>query len=122
MMGIAGQLLRDELTLSPARTSRMWRMTALATLVVILSMALRVQGAAVSAYMIFFIAREDAATTTRTGIGAVVGLTMSLALAFVVYLMGFAEPAVRLPLMTGLTFGGMYVMRASPLGVLGLLV
>jgi multidrug resistance protein MdtO len=116
------QLVRDELTLSPARTARMLRMTAIVALIVIVSMALRVPEAAVSAYMVFFFAKADVATTVKTGIAAVVGLTVALALAFVAFLFSLDEPALRLPLMAGLTFGGMYFMRASPIGALGLIV
>ena len=52
-------LLRAELTLVPERTARMARMTLLVMLVVLISMALRVPEAAISAYMIFFVARDD---------------------------------------------------------------
>ena len=116
------QLFRDELTLSPARMSRMLRMTAIVALVVIVSMALRVPDAALSAYMVFFFAKADVATTVKTGIAAVVGVTAALALAFVFFLFSLDEPAVRLPVMAALTFGGMYFMRASPMGALGLIV
>src|SRR5262249_13314106 len=118
---VAG-LLRDELTLSPARTPRMLRMTAVVTLIVILSMALRVPEVALSAYMIFFFAKADVVATVRTGIAAVLALTVALALTFVFFSFALAEPAIRLPLMAALTFGGMYFMRASPIGALGLMI
>src|SRR5262245_21373212 len=101
----AVQLFRDELTLSPARTTRMLRMTALVTLVVIISMALRVPDAALSAYMIFFFAKADVVATVKTGVAAVLALTVSLALAFVFFLFALDEPALRLPVMAALTFG-----------------
>ncbi|MCU1283486.1 MAG: transporter, partial [bacterium] len=113
-------LLRDELTLSPERVSRMLRMTALVTVVVVVSMALRVPDAAVSAYMVFFVVNADAATTVRLGIALVVGVTIALAIAFVLFSLATAEPALRLPLMVVMIFGGMYFLRTSPVGALGL--
>jgi len=116
------RFLRDELTLSPPRTFQMFRMTALVMLVVIVSMALRVPSAAISAYMIFFVSKADVATTARVGIGGVVGVTIALLLSLVFYSLAFSEPALRLPLMGCAMFVGMYFLRASPKGVLGMLI
>src|SRR5258707_11982104 len=79
------QFLRDELALSRPRTFRMFRMTALVMLVVIVSMALRVPEAGLSTYMIFFISKADVATTARVGIGGVVGVPLPLMLALGFY-------------------------------------
>jgi multidrug resistance protein MdtO len=117
------RLLRDELTgLSPARRSRMFRMTALVMIVTIVSMALRVPEVALSTYMIFFFSRPDAAATVRTAVGGVVGVTLAIALIFVFYLTTFDEPALRVPVMASIIFAGMYVMRSSPAGPLGLVI
>src|SRR5919198_270789 len=90
--------LRDELTeLSPARRSRMLRMTALVVVVTIVSMALRVPEVAISTYMIFFFSRSDVLTTVRTGVGGIVGVTLTLAFTFVLFLLTLAEPALRVP-------------------------
>src|SRR5258708_25685119 len=118
----ATELLCDELTLSPERAARILRMTSLVALVVVISMALRVPEVAVSAYMIFFFAQRDLATTVKTGAAALIALTVALALCFVGFLVSIAEPAVRLPLMVALAFGGMYLMHATPAGALGLIV
>src|SRR5262245_9363018 len=93
------ELLRDELTLSPERTARMVRMTALVALVVTVSMALRVPEVAISAYMIFFFAQRDVVTTVTTAVGGIAGVTLAIALCFVCFLVAMAEPAARLPLM-----------------------
>jgi multidrug resistance protein MdtO len=118
----AWQRLRDELTASPDRRTRIVRMTAIVAIVVVVSMALRVPDVALSAYMVFFVTQADAATTVRTGVGLVVGLTLALALSFVFFSIALGEPALRLPLMALLTFAGMYLMRASPAGPLGLMI
>jgi multidrug resistance protein MdtO len=115
------ELLRDELMVSPARTARIVRMTAIVALIVVISMALRVPEVAISAYMIFFIAQRDVATTVRTGVGGVTGVTLAIAACFIALLVSIGEPAVRLPLMVALAFGGMYLMRATPAGALALI-
>ena len=119
------QLLRDELSLSPVRRWRIVRMTALAALVVVISMALRVPEVAVSAYMIFFVLQADTPTTVRAGIALCAALTVALALCFFFFSLVVAEPVLRLPLMTLLLFVGMYLMsslRGSPLAALGLVL
>src|SRR6266404_5846606 len=119
----AVMLLRDELTLTPDRWARMLRMTALVTIVVVVSNALRVPNLALSAYMIFFFSRSDVVATVRTGIAGIVGLTLVLTLAFVVYSVTFGEPALRLLAMGCAIFAGFYLVRSSPsLGPLGLLI
>jgi multidrug resistance protein MdtO len=118
----ATELLRDELMLSPARAARIARMTVLVALIVVISMALRVPNVAISAYMIFFFAQRDVATTARAGFAGVVGVTLAIALCFVCYVVALAEPGARLPLMIALAFGGMYLMRATALGPIALLL
>src|SRR3954469_25057615 len=113
-------LLRDELTLTPDRWFRMLRMTALVAAVVIVSNALRVPELGLSAYMIFFFSKSDVVTTVRTGIAGVVGLTLVLTLAFVVYSVTLGEPTLRVLAMGCAIFAGFYLVRSSPqLGPLG---
>jgi multidrug resistance protein MdtO len=116
------ELIRDELMLSPARTARMLRMTAIVALVVVISMAKRVPEVALSAYIIFFLGQRDVAMTLRTGVGAVIAVTIAIAVSFVCLLLTIAEPALRLPVMVAFAFGGVYLMRATPVGQLGFLV
>src|SRR4051812_8142396 len=115
-------LLRDELTLTPDRWFRMLRMTALMAAVVIVSNALRVPELGLSAYMIFFFSKSDVVTTVRTGIAGIVGLTLVLALAFVLYASTFGEPALGVLAMSCAIFAGFYLVRTSPVGPLGLLI
>ena len=118
----AWQLLRDELTVSPARWSMMVRITVLVAIVTVVSNALQVPSLAVSVYLILFGAGADVATTLRTGIGAVVAVTIALVLTFLVYLVTLNEPALRVAAMACCTFAGMYLMRTSKLGPLLFLV
>ena len=90
------ELLRAELTLTPERTARMARMTILVMLVVLVSMTLRVPEASVSAYMIFFIARDDASSTIRGGVGLIVAATAAVLVGLVLLSLTVGEPVLRL--------------------------
>src|SRR5215470_977506 len=114
------ELLRAELTLAPERTARMVRMTVLVMGVVLISMALRVPEAALSAYMIFFVSRADAPGTVKSGIGLIVAVTAAVLVALLVLALTDGEPVLRLGAIAALSFGAMYAQRSSPkLGVLG---
>jgi multidrug resistance protein MdtO len=115
-------LVRDELlVVSRPRMARMLRMTAVVAFVLMFSMAKRVPEASISAYIIFFIAQRDVATTVGAGIGAVLGLTLALSLVLLCFLLVIGEAALRVPLMVTLAFAGIYLMRSTAAGVLGLL-
>ena len=114
------ELLRAELTLAPERTARMVRMTVLVMGVVLISMALRVPEAALSAYMIFFVTRADAPSTVKSGIGLIVAVTGAVLVALLVLTLTDGEPVLRFGAIAALSFGAMYAQRSSPkLGVLG---
>jgi multidrug resistance protein MdtO len=114
------ELIRAELTLAPERTARMVRMTVLAMLVVLISMALRVPESAISAYMIFFVIRDDAPATVKSGIGLIVAVTGAVLVGLVVLVFTDGQPMLRLAAAVVLSFGAMYAARRSPkLGQLG---
>ena len=116
----AWDLLRDELTLAPERTARMVRMSILAMLVVLISMALRVPECALSAYMIFFVTRDDAPSSVKSGIGLIVAAGIALLIGLAVLCLTAGEPALRLAALAVLIFGAMYAQRSSPkIGPLG---
>ena len=114
------ELLRAELTLTPERTARMARMTVLVMLVVLISMALRVPEAAISAYMIFFAARDDGPSSVKSAIGLIVAITGALLVGLVLLSLTEGEPVLRLAGVVALTLVAMYAQRRSPkLGLLG---
>jgi len=114
------EILRAELTLAPERTARMARMTVLVMLVVLISMALRVPEAAVSAYMIFFASRDDAPSTVKNGIALIVAITGAILIGLLLLSFTEGEPSLRLGGMALLTLGAMYASRRSPtIGLLG---
>jgi len=114
------EILRAELTLAPERTARMVRMTVLVMLVVLVSMALRVPEAAVSAYMIFFASRDDAPSSIKSGIALIVAITGAVLIGLLVLSFTEGEPSLRFGGMAALTLGAMYAQRRSPkIGLLG---
>ena len=114
------EILRAELTLAPERTARMVRMTVLVMLVVLISMALRIPEAAVSAYMIFFASRDDAPSSIKSGIALIVAITGAVLIGLLLLSFTEGEPSLRFGGMAALTVGAMYAQRRSPtIGLLG---
>ncbi len=93
-------------------------MTAISVLVALISMTLRVPEAAISVYMVFLLTKEDAVTTAITGAGLIVAASVGIALSFVFFSVAFAEPALRLMLMTLFIFLGMFFSRTLKVGPL----
>jgi len=116
------RFLRDELTLGPGRWQRMLRITALVSIVTIMSNALRVPELAISAFVIFMISGSDVATTLRSGLGGIVAVTIAIALTLVFFMLTASEPALRLPVMACGIFVFFYFMKASGLGPVAFLV
>jgi len=116
------RFLRDELTLGPGRWQRMLRITALVSIVTIVSNALRVPELAISAFVIFMISGSDVATTLRSGLGGIVAVTIAIALTLVFFMLTASEPALRLPVMACGIFVFFYFMKASGLGPVAFLV
>jgi multidrug resistance protein MdtO len=111
--------LRRELDIRPARARLIGRMTGLCTLVAVLSMALQVPEAAISAYLVFFVTKEDAISTTITGLGVIAAATVGIVLTLLFFSVVMDEPGLRLPLMVVMIFVGMYFSRISSVGPIG---
>lgn len=84
--------------------------------VVILAMALQVPEAAVSCYLVFFAAKEDAGSGIAMGLALIVGAAVGIAIGFLFVMASAAEPMVRLALLVVFTFTGMFFSQASKLG------
>jgi len=114
--------LRRELAPEPDRVETTLRMVLTTVLVVVISMTLEIPEMAVSAYMVFFIQREDPVTTALTGVGGMVGLTAGLALSVLAYRLTIEYPAARVAVMASAFFCGMFLWRASADPATGFLV
>ena len=111
--------LRRELAPVPGREITTLRMVVAVVLVVIISMSLQVPEVAVSAYMVFFVTKENRVLTTLTGAVLIVGTTLAIAASLFLYCYTFDYPALRIPVMAAVIFAGMYLSRVFVLGPLG---
>lgn len=114
--------LRRELAPSNDRKVRTLILTCGAVLCVIISMALQVPALAVSAYMVFFISKENKTVTTRVGLLALIGLTIGIALSLLLYQITYGRPELRIPSMAMVLFLGMYLSRVLVLGPLAFIL
>jgi uncharacterized membrane protein YccC len=91
-------------------------------LCVIISMTLQVPELALSAYMVFFISKENKALTTITGVGGLIGVTIGVAATLLLYKFTYGHPELRVPAMAIALFLGMYLSRAFVIGALGFII
>jgi uncharacterized membrane protein YccC len=114
--------LRHELAPTSARKIRTAIIVAGAVLCVIISMALQVPQLATSAYMVFFISKENKLLTTITGVGGVIVLTIGIGATLLLYKFTYGHPELRIPGMAITLFLGMWLSRVLVIGPLGFLL
>ena len=91
-------------------------------LCVIISMALQVPELAVTAYMVFFVSKENKLLTTVTGVGGLIGATIAIAGTLLLYKFTYGYPELRIPGMAIALFLGMWLSRALTIGPLGFII
>src|SRR5207253_6711440 len=114
--------LRHELAPTRAREIRTAIIVAGAVLCVVISMALQVPSLATSAYMVFFISKENKLLTTITGVGGVIVLTIGIGATLLLYKFTYGHPELRVPGMAIALFLGMWLSRVLVIGPLGFLL
>src|SRR5215471_313048 len=110
--------------LAPTRLREI-RTTILVTgvvLCVIISTVLQVPELALSAYMIFFISKENKRVTTIVGVLGLIGVTIGIAVSLLLYKLTYGHPEWRIPAMAMVLFLGMYLFRVLVLGPLAFLL
>jgi len=110
--------LRHELAPYPGRAAMTLRLVVGVVVVTIISMTLQTPLTAFSAYMVFFVTKENRVITTITAIGLAVGATIGVALSLLLYRYTFDYPELRLPAMAATVFGGMFLSRVLVIGPL----
>jgi len=111
--------LRRELAPFPGRGAMTLRMVVGVALVTIISMALQTPETALSAYMVFFVTKENRTVTTLTGMLVILGVTMAIAASLFLSRFTFDYPELRIPVMAGTVFIAMYLSRVFVIGPLG---
>jgi len=96
-------------------------MIAGAVLCVIISMTLQVPELATSAYMVFFVSKENKLLTTNIGVGGGIVLTIGIGATLLLYKFTYGHPELRIPGMAITLFLGMWLSRVLVLGGLGFL-
>src|SRR6266478_3452608 len=114
--------LKRELAPTHAREIRTAIIVAGAVLCVIISMTLQVPQLATSAYMVFFISKENKKVTTLVGVVGLIGLTIGIAASLLLYKFTYGHPELRIPSMAIVLFLGMYASRILVIGPLGFLL
>src|SRR5262245_10141545 len=108
--------LRRELAPSPERKVRTLILICGAVLCVGISTTLEVPELTISAYMIFFISKENTRATTVGGVLGLIGVTLGIAVSLLVYKLDYGHPEFRIPFMAMVLFVAMYLRRALVLG------
>jgi multidrug resistance protein MdtO len=110
--------LREELALRPGRAAAVARIAANCAVVVWIAMKyeIPIPLPGYMAYVVFLCSQEEAAGTLLTGVVAALAATIAVALSLLLYTLDASEPALRLPLMAGSAFVGIFFLRTIKLG------
>jgi multidrug resistance protein MdtO len=109
-------LLRRELRPTPGRVGDSVRIVVVVLAAVAISETFRIPDIALSAYLVLFLSGREAASTVRTALISGIAVVLAIFATIAVFMLSLSEPALRIPLMAVMTFGAMFLSRASPLG------
>jgi multidrug resistance protein MdtO len=114
--------LRRESAPFPGRKAMTFRLVITVVLVTIISLALQVPQLAFSAFFVFFVTKENRALTMLTGVIMILGATFASVLSLFLYHYTFDYPELRIPVMAGFIFAGMFLSRVFVIGPLGFVI
>jgi uncharacterized membrane protein YccC len=114
--------LRRELAPSHERKVRTLILVCGTVLAVLISTVLQVPELGLSAYMIFFISKENKSVTTTVGVLGLIGVTIGIVVSLLLYQFTYGHPEWRIPAMAIFLFLGMYLFRVLVLGPLTFLL
>src|SRR5215470_17595673 len=109
-------LLRRELRPTPGRLGDSVRIVVVVLAAVAIAETFRISDIALSAYLVLFLSGREAASTVRTALISGIAVVLAIFATIAVFMLSLSEPALRIPLMAAMTFGAMFLSRASPLG------
>jgi multidrug resistance protein MdtO len=109
-------LLRRELRPTPGRLGDSARIVIVVLIVVAIAETFRISDIAVSAFLVLLLSGREAASTVRTALISGIAVVLAIFATIAVFMLSLSEPALRIPLMVVITFGAVFLARASPLG------
>ena len=112
-------MLRAELSPYPGRVAAAARISICCMLTTVACMALEAPEAALSCYLIFFAAKDDAQGSIAMALELIFGAALGIALGATFLMISADEPMLRLLMVIIFTFVGMFLAQASRLGPIG---
>ena len=109
-------LLRRELRPTPGRLGDSVRIVVVVLTAVAIAETFRIPDIALSAYIVLFLSGREAASTVRTALISGIAVVLAIFATIAIFMLSLSEPALRIPLMAVITFGGMFLSRATTLG------
>lgn len=97
----------------PGRLENTVRALVLVLAVVAIGETFRIPEIAVSAYIVLFVSRAEAASTVLTALIAGLAAILAVFAAILVLVFSLSEPALRIPLIAGTTFVAMFFARTA---------
>jgi multidrug resistance protein MdtO len=98
---------------SPGRLENTIRVVVLVLAIVAIGETFRVPEIAISAYVVLFVSRAEAASTVVTALIAGVAVILAVFAAILVLIFSLSQPALRIPLIAGMTFAAMFLARTA---------
>ncbi len=98
---------------TPGRLENTIRVVVLALAVVAIGETFRLPEIAISAFIVLFLSRAEAASTVMTALIAGVAVILAIFAAIGALIISLSEPAVRIPIIAGMTFLAMFLARTT---------
>jgi len=108
-----GRLWRLLIDPAPGRLENTTRVVILVLIVVAIGETFRIPEIALSAYVVLFVSRAEAASSAITALIAGVAVIVAIFAALAVLMISLSEPALRIPLIAGVTFIAMFLARTG---------
>jgi multidrug resistance protein MdtO len=115
-------ILWGELKPFPGRDLATLRMAIACTAIVLVSNTFRLPLQDVLPFLILFVAKEETITTAITAVLALLGITVSVGAAILVFKCAGNRPEFRIPAMAVEIFVGMYLFRILSIGPVGFII